>query len=88
MYENKPYDQFVREVLTATGSIDQNPPVAWYREVQNSEALVEDTAQLFLGVRIQCARCHHHPFEKWSQDDYYGMAAFFTRIGKKAPQPM
>ena len=85
MYENKPYDQFVREVLTATGSIDQNPPVAWYREVQNSEALVEDTAQLFLGVRIQCARCHHHPFEKWSQDDYYGMAAFFTRIGKKAP---
>ncbi len=85
VYENKPYDQLVRDVLTASGSIDQNPPVAWYREVTDAEALVEDTAQLFLGVRIQCARCHHHPFEKWSQDDYYGMAAFFSRIGKKVP---
>lgn len=83
LYENKPYDEFVREVLTASGSIDQHPPVAWYREVTTTDALVEDTAQLFLGVRIQCARCHHHPFEKWSQDDYYGMAAFFSRIGKK-----
>ncbi len=45
---------------------------------------VEDVAQLFLGLRIQCARCHHHPFEKWSQDDYYGFAAFFSRVGKKA----
>ena len=44
---------------------------------------VEDTAQLFLGLRIQCARCHHHPFEKWSQDDYYGFAAFFSRVGRK-----
>src|SRR5207248_6504555 len=43
----------------------------------------EDTAQLFLGLRIQCARCHHHPFEKWSQQDYYGMAAFFSRVGRK-----
>ncbi len=83
MYENKPYDQMVREIITATGSIDQNPPVAWYREVSSSEALVEDTAQLFLGLRIQCARCHHHPFEKWSMNDYYGMSAFFSRIGKK-----
>ncbi len=83
MYENKPYDQMVREIITATGSIDQNPPVAWYREVSSSEALVEDTAQLFLGLRIQCARCHHHPFEKWSMNDYYGMAAFFARVGKK-----
>jgi hypothetical protein len=44
---------------------------------------VEDVAQLFLGIRIQCARCHHHPFEKWSQDDYYGFAAFFTRVEVK-----
>ncbi|MBL4883707.1 MAG: DUF1553 domain-containing protein [Planctomycetaceae bacterium] len=83
LYENKPYDQMVREIITASGSIDRNPPVAWYREVATSEALVEDTAQLFLGLRIQCARCHHHPFEKWSMDDYYGMSAFFSRIGKK-----
>ena len=45
---------------------------------------LEDTAQLFLGVRLQCARCHHHPFEKWSQKDYYGFAAFFSRVGRKA----
>ena len=85
IYENRPYDQMVREIVTATGSMDENPPVAWYREVTDSEALVEDSTQLFLGVRIQCARCHHHPFEKWSQDDYYSMAAFYSRIGKKTP---
>lgn len=83
LYENKPYDQFVREILTATGNADDNPPVAWYREVDQPSEQVEDVSQLFLGLRIQCARCHHHPFEKWSQDDYYGMAAFFSRVGRK-----
>ncbi|WP_373653029.1 DUF1549 and DUF1553 domain-containing protein [Schlesneria sp. DSM 10557] len=83
LYENKPYDQFVREILTASGSADDSPPVAWYREVDQPNEQVEDVSQLFLGLRIQCARCHHHPFEKWSQDDYYGMAAFFSRIGRK-----
>ena len=83
LYENKPYDQFVREILTATGNADDNPPVAWYREVDQPNEQVEDVSQLFLGLRIQCARCHHHPFEKWSQDDYYGMAAFFSRVGRK-----
>ncbi|MEX0701435.1 MAG: DUF1549 and DUF1553 domain-containing protein [Planctomycetales bacterium] len=83
VYENKPYDQFVREILTATGDENFSPPVVWYREVNESNEQVEDTAQLFLGMRIQCARCHHHPFEKWSQDDYYSLAAFFSRIGKK-----
>lgn len=82
-YENKPYDQFVRELLTASGTPGKNPPVAWYREVKDQAAQVEDTAQLFLGLRIQCARCHHHPFEKWSQQDYYGFAAFFSRLGRK-----
>ncbi|MEC9093950.1 MAG: DUF1549 domain-containing protein, partial [Planctomycetota bacterium] len=80
---NKPYDQFVREIITANGVADQNPPSAWYREVKDQAAQVEDTAQLFLGLRIQCARCHHHPFEKWSQEDYYGFAAFFAQVGKK-----
>jgi hypothetical protein len=83
LYENKPYDLFVREILTATGNADDNPPVAWYREVDQPNEQVEDVSQLFLGLRIQCARCHHHPFEKWSQDDYYGMAAFFSRVGRK-----
>lgn len=83
LYENKPYDQFVREILTASGSPEDNPPVTWYREVDQTNEQVEDVAQLFLGLRIQCARCHHHPFEKWSQDDYYGLSAFFSRVGKK-----
>jgi hypothetical protein len=80
---NKPYDQFVREILTATGDPQTNAPVAWYREVKDASAQVEDTAQLFLGLRIQCARCHHHPFEVWSQKDYYGFQAFFSRVGRK-----
>jgi hypothetical protein len=83
LYENKPYDQFVREILIASGNAEDNPPVNWYREVDQSNEQVEDVAQLFLGLRIQCARCHHHPFEKWSQDDYYGLAAFFSRVGRK-----
>lgn len=84
IYDNTPYDQFVREIVTASGDPQMNPAVVWYRDVDSTEEQVEDTAQLFLGLRIQCARCHHHPFEKWSQDDYYGMAAFYGRVGKKA----
>jgi hypothetical protein len=83
LYENKPYDEFVREILTASGQPGENPAVGWYREVKDMSAQVEDTAQLFLGLRIQCAKCHHHPFEKWSQEDYYGFAAFFSRVGRK-----
>jgi hypothetical protein len=81
--ENKPYDRFVHEILTASGEISRNPAVAWWRQVSKDFEQVEDVAQLFLGVRIQCARCHHHPFEKWSRKDYYGMAAFFSRVGRK-----
>lgn len=83
IYDNKPYDEFVADLLTATGEPAVNPAVNWYREVDQVEEQVEDTAQLFLGVRIQCARCHHHPFERWSQNDYYSLAAFFSRVGKK-----
>ncbi|MCA9049206.1 MAG: DUF1553 domain-containing protein [Planctomycetaceae bacterium] len=83
IYENKPYNQFVAELITASGDPLVNPAVTWYREVDQVEEQVEDTAQLFLGIRIQCARCHHHPFEKWSQNDYYGLAAFFSRVGKR-----
>ncbi|MFN8706124.1 MAG: DUF1549 domain-containing protein [Planctomyces sp.] len=83
IYDNKPYDKLVREIISATGDPSINPAVTWYRDVDTVEEQVEDTAQLFLGLRIQCARCHHHPFEKWSQDDYYGLAAFYNRVGKK-----
>jgi hypothetical protein len=83
LHANLGFDEMVRQLLTATGEIGQNPPVAWYREVKELNEQVEDTAQLFLGLRIQCARCHHHPFEKWSQQDYYGFAAFFSRMQRK-----
>jgi hypothetical protein len=80
---NKPYDQFVREILTASGDLENNPPVAWYRQLKETQNQLEDTAQLFLGMRLQCAQCHHHPFEKWSQQDYYSFSAFFSRVGRK-----
>jgi hypothetical protein len=80
---NTPYDQVVRQILASTGTIVSNPPVAWYKRVKEPTTQVEDVAQLFLGVRMQCAQCHHHPFERWTQAEYYQMAAFFSQIGRK-----
>jgi hypothetical protein len=83
---DKPYDQFVREILAATGDEHKAPPTMWYKELQQPEQFVDDVAQVFLGLRMACAQCHHHPYEKWSQDDYWGLAAFFGRIGRKNEQ--
>lgn len=83
LIDNKPYDQLVGEILTASGSIASNPPVAWLRQVPDTNQRLEDAAQLFLGQRIQCARCHHHPYEKWSQADYGHLAAFFSTVSKR-----
>ncbi|MBN68004.1 MAG: S-layer protein [Gimesia sp.] len=80
---NKPYDRFVTELLTATGRQAQNPPAIWYRSVRSTPDYVESVAQAFLGVRVQCAQCHHHPSERWSEDDYYSFAAIFSRVGRK-----
>jgi len=80
---NKPYDQFVTEIITATGSQITNPPTVWHRSVRTLPNYVESVAQAFLGVRIQCAQCHHHPFDRWSQADYYSLAAVFSRVGRK-----
>ncbi|MEI8370494.1 MAG: DUF1549 domain-containing protein [Planctomycetia bacterium] len=86
--ENKPYDQFVRDIVSASGEASGNPATIWYRQVVDTNQQVEDLSQLFLGLRLQCARCHHHPFEKWSTADYYQLSAFFSRIGrKKGAQP-
>ena len=82
--ENKPYDRFVGEILGAKGDVLANPPVAWYQQVAKLEDRADDSAQLLLGVRVRCARCHHHPSERWSQDDYYGFASIFARIGTKS----
>lgn len=84
LQQNTPYDQFVREVLTASGDIAANPPVAWFRQVSSLQSQLEDSAQLFLGQRLQCAQCHHHPYERWSQQDYWSFGAFFAQVGRKA----
>jgi len=84
--QNKPFDQFVRELVTGKGSIYSNGPANYFRINANSSELAESTSQLFLGVRLECAKCHHHPFERYSQDDYYGFAAFFARVGTKGSE--
>ncbi|MCX7407615.1 MAG: DUF1549 and DUF1553 domain-containing protein [Planctomycetales bacterium] len=80
---DKPLDQFARELLTANGSVFENPPANFWRASRDPLDATETTAQLFLGVRIQCAKCHNHPFERWTQDNYYGIAAAFARVGRK-----
>ncbi len=80
---NIPYDRFVRNVIAASGNTETSPAVLWSRSLRTPDAFVDDTAQVFLGMRLQCAKCHHHPMEKWSQHDYYGFAAFFARVGRK-----
>jgi hypothetical protein len=84
--KDKPYDQFVREILTASGDEMKSPPTFWYRDLQKPEQFVDDACQVFLGVRMACAQCHHHPYEKWSQDDYWSFAAYFAQIGRKNVQ--
>jgi hypothetical protein len=79
----KPMNQFVHEILTARGSTYENPPANFYRAVRDPTARGETVARLFLGVRLQCARCHNHPFDRWTQDDYYSWAAVFSRIDYK-----
>jgi hypothetical protein len=80
---NTPFDRVVRELLTASGSTYKNPPANYYRIARDPQNLAETTAQLFFGIRMQCAKCHNHPFERWTQDDYYSMAAFFARVRQK-----
>ena len=86
MRTNKPFDQFVRELVTAKGSIYMNGPANYFRINSKTEALTEATSQLFLGIRLECAKCHHHPFEEYSQGDYYGLSAFFSRVALKGSQ--
>ncbi len=81
--QNRPADRFVRDLILARGSAFTNGPSNYYRVASSPQDLAETTSQVFLGTRLQCARCHHHPFEKWSQADYYRFAAFFARVGVK-----
>ncbi len=81
--ENTSWDALVTELLTATGSSHAYGPVAVIRDKREPADMTEFVSQLFLGVRLACAKCHHHPSEKWSQDDYYAMAAFFGSMKRK-----
>lgn len=80
---NMPYDEFARQVLTASGSNMENPPAAYYKILRDPAAAMENTTHLFLAVRFNCNKCHDHPFERWTQDQYYHLAAYFAQVGRK-----
>ncbi|TXT31985.1 MAG: hypothetical protein FD138_2125, partial [Planctomycetota bacterium] len=83
---NRPYDEMVREILTIQGPTQSESPAAFFKTLDTPEVTSRAVSQLFLGVRIECAQCHHHPSERWSQDDYAGLAGFFSGITvKKLP---
>jgi len=78
--DNTPYDVFAREILTASGSNRENPAAAYYKTLRDPLAIMENTTHLFLGVRFNCNKCHDHPFERWTQDQYFETAAFFAQV--------
>lgn len=82
--ENRPYDQFARAIVTARGATGREGPAAFYVVMATPELAAQSVAQLFLGVRIACAQCHHHPSARWGQDDYFALAGFFTSVNRKA----
>jgi len=81
--EDRSFGELARRILTSRGNTIENPPASFFRIARTPEDAAESTAQLFLGVRIQCAKCHNHPYEAITQDDYYGLAAFFARVKLK-----
>jgi hypothetical protein len=83
MAQNLPYDQFARELITATGGLYEVAPTSYYPLLKKPEEMATTTSQVFLGVGLECARCHDHPFEKWKQDDFLGLAAFFAQVRHK-----
>ena len=78
---NKPYDKMVHELLTSKGSSYDDPAANYFRTTREPKPTMEKTTQVFLGVRMVCAQCHDHPFERWTQNQYYQMAAFFSAVG-------
>jgi hypothetical protein len=82
--KNTPYDQFVRQILTASGSNKENPAASYFKILRDPAATMENTTQLFMAVRFNCNKCHDHPFERWTQDQYYQTAAYFAQVGLEA----
>jgi hypothetical protein len=83
MLNNVPIDRIVQDLLTASGSTFRNPSANYYQVQTDTLKTAENVAQVFMGMRIQCAQCHNHPFDRWTMNDYYGFAAFFPQIGRK-----
>ena len=81
--DNVPLDKMVREILGANGGTFKNPPTNFYQIEPDRLKVAENVAQIFMGMRTQCAQCHNHPFDRWTMDDYYSFAAFFSQIGRK-----
>ena len=80
---NRPLDEMVRELLASSGGTFANPPTTFYELERDQLKVAENVAQIFMGMRIQCAQCHNHPFDRWTQNDYYNFAAFFAQVGRK-----
>jgi hypothetical protein len=81
--DNVPVDQMVRELLSSSGGTFRNPATNFYQIERDTLKTAENVAQVFMGIRVQCAQCHNHPFDRWTMNDYYGFAAFFSQVGRK-----
>jgi hypothetical protein len=79
---NKPYDKFAYDILTAVGSNMASPPASYFKILRTADTVMENTTQLFLAVRFNCNKCHDHPFERWTQDQYYNLAAYFAQVSR------
>jgi hypothetical protein len=80
--ENKPYDKFAYEILTASGSNAEHPAAAYYKIHRDADGVMENTTHLFLAIRFNCNKCHDHPFERWTQDQYYSLASYFSQVSR------
>src|SRR5262249_53962747 len=80
---NMPYDRFVYNILTASGSTLENPAAAYYKVLRDPASTMENTTHLFLAVRFNCNKCHDHPFERWTQNQYYELADYFAQVGRE-----
>jgi hypothetical protein len=86
--KDRPWDALVRDLLTASGSPEENGAVVYFLANTPVDKVTDNASKVFLGVQLQCAQCHNHPFTKWKQDEYWGMAAFFLKVQSRVPRPM
>src|SRR4029078_4009856 len=83
---NVPFNQIVKDLIDSGGGTFENPATNYYQTERDALKIAENTAQIFMGMRIQCAQCHNHPFDRWTQDEYYNFAAFFAQVGRKTAE--